>query len=98
MRTCTRCNRPLTDPEFHDIEEAGTAPPRIAGWFKGHPVFDIPEGWEPKPRFRGYSCKVRLVGTSPTTGKTIVPRTPQRIEESDARYVHETRFEGDLKP
>ena len=45
-----------------------------------------------------YGCKVRLVATSPTTKRTMVPHTPQRTKENDARYVHEDRLKpgGDL--
>lgn len=94
MRICTRCNRELTNPEYHDIESIGVAPPPLVGWYQGHPVYDVPDDWEPRPRFRAYTCKVRLVGTSPRTGKTIVPRSAIRIKENDARYVQESLLEG----
>jgi len=97
VRICTRCNRPLRDEAYHDTVEYGVAAPPIVGWYQGHPVYDVPEG-DLKPRFRQYVCKMRLVATSPVSGKTLVPNSPQRITETDTRYVHEARFEGDLKP
>lgn len=45
-----------------------------------------------------YGCKVRLIATSPGTGKTFVPNSPQRIARVDTRWVKERRFlpGGDL--
>jgi hypothetical protein len=47
---------------------------------------------------RNWACRVRLVGTSPTTGKTNAPLTNQRTSDNDARYVREERLQrgGDL--
>jgi len=43
-------------------------------------------------RVKRYACKVRLVATSPVSGKTFVPESPQRLAVIDNRYVHEDRF------
>ncbi len=95
-RICHRCNRPL-DGEHHDILRHEDGPN------KGKPIRRTMivrrgRGRVGVQKVTVYGCKVRLVATSPVTGKTLVPSHPQRISELDTRYVHEDRFKGDLKP
>lgn len=49
---------------------------------------------EPRPGRVGYVCKVRLVGTSPTSGKTFAVDHPQRIKETNVRYAHVDNLKG----
>jgi hypothetical protein len=45
---------------------------------------------------RRYGCRVRLVGISPTTGKTITPSSPQREKALGlAAYRHEDNLRED---
>jgi hypothetical protein len=94
LRICTRCNRELENEEFHEIVEPIQSLPDIVGWFKGHPVRKA----EPNRGRRFYGCKVKLIATSPISGDVLLPNSPQRTIETDTKYVHASRFEGDLKP
>lgn len=78
-RICPLCNRPK-DEDHHDLVEVPILDEisgGITGWRKA------PPGWPNR-----YACRVKLVATSPTTGKTLTPADPQRIAELDTRYVH----------
>jgi hypothetical protein len=60
--------------------------------------------WRYDPEFHAtegqarYCIGLRLIATSPVSGKTFVPRSPQRLKSIDNRFVREQRFEpgGDL--
>lgn len=94
-RICRKCNRPK-DADHHDIVQVPAIDPETLKWkFENDEIV-----WEdaPKGMPNRYACRVRLVATSPVTGKTLTPQSPQRITELDTRYVHVSRFEGDLRP
>lgn len=88
-RICTRCNRPL-DPEHH-VEGPPSlqilADPRARGTRRL------------ARRLKTWGCKMRLITTSPVTGKVLAANSGQRLNAAgDTRYVHEARFKGDLAP
>ena len=97
MARFCHCGRPLDGPDaekYHEVEK-----PRVG------PVFEIAASGRVRPTMRRHkqrSCKMRLIATSPVTGKTLVPGggrfAPQRTTELNTRYVHESRFQpgGDL--
>lgn len=79
-RYCRSCGRPLTD-EFHDTGRA--AGPMVDGLTaSGRPRVA-------ERKHRVYGCRVKLVATSPVSGRTLRPNSPQRIKELDTRYVPE---------
>lgn len=87
-RWCPRCNRPL-DETGHDRADP---PDAVVPARRGRCRFGV-------QRVRRWACRVRLIATSPVTGKTLVPDSPQRLAILDTRYVHADRLErGDLKP
>jgi hypothetical protein len=87
-RWCPRCNRPL-DATGHDPADPPSA---VVPVRRGRGRLGV-------QRVRRWTCRVRLVATSPATGKTLAPNTPQRLAILDTRYVHVDRLEkGDLKP
>ena len=86
-RICKRCGRRLNLDEHDD----------------GGKVWQIARRGRCRmgvQRVRVYNCRLRLVGTSPVSGKTIVPKSAQRWKAIDNRYVHEDPFKpgGDLAP
>lgn len=91
-RICTTCGRPL-DPEHHDLlrypeghKREGEVVRRVVLRSRGRGRLGI-------TRERVYGCRVRLVAHSPTTGKRLVPSSPQRAKASGlAAYVHEDRL------
>jgi hypothetical protein len=86
-RICRTCGRAKTEEE-HDIAQV------VTGIKDGEPEFGpAPKGWPNR-----WVCKTRLVATSPVSGKLFPVDHPQRRKGLDVRHVHESRFEGDLKP
>lgn len=97
-RICKSCNRPL-DAEHHDLLRYPDDHPDKAGEVVKVPmVVRRGRGRLGIQMIRRYGCRVRLIATSPVTGKTLVPTHPQRLlAAGGARYVHESRFKnGDL--
>jgi hypothetical protein len=100
-RICTRCNRELNEQE-HDVLRY---PDDYKDEAKRGKVMKVPmvtnrgRGRIGIQMIRRYGCRVKLIATSPVTGKTLVPSHPQRLlAAGGARYVHESRFDNDLKP
>ena len=96
MRICNVCGRPRTD-EYHTLvprvgptgEALPPLPPRLAGWYEGHPVW---ADAEPRPRMR-YTCHLTAVATDPDTGELEEIEMPkQRIKSLDNRWVQTDRL------
>jgi hypothetical protein len=80
-RYCRGCNRAL-DETGHDTDRG----PRY--WIDG--VDSAGRGrLRYSPERRRYRCRVKLVATSPASGKELSPASPQRIKELNTRYVIE---------
>jgi hypothetical protein len=92
-RYCGACGRSL-DIFGHDIARDDK------GEFKRAHVIGMARGRGRLAygRVKQYSCRVRLVATSPSTGRTLPANDPQRIKELDTRFVHRERLQpgGDL--
>lgn len=100
-RICNRCGRKLT-PEEHDVlrypddykdkAKRGTIQKVTVGMRRGRGRLGF-------QKVRLYGCRVRLIATSPVTGKTLAPAHPQRLAAAGyARYVHVSSFDHELKP
>lgn len=93
-RICSSCGRALS-PDEHDVVRDGEK--ELSAWVDG-----IDRRGEARIQLSGgrrrYGCRVRLIATSPYTGKTFIPARPApRFKDVDQRYVHESRFKtGDL--
>lgn len=77
------------DPDHHDQLRVGPmSKPAFRTFKRGRRVRLHPTN-EVHPLKRIWLCRVKLVGTSLTTGKTIDLHegATQRIEETNARYV-----------
>lgn len=84
-RLCSACGRPLAEHE--EGPKRLVVQPGLRG-----------RGRLPIRRQRTYGCRVRLIQQSPISGIVSVPASGQRLAILNTRYVHESRFEGDLKP
>lgn len=78
-RHCSACGMPL-DAEHHDVT-------RKSGWFLDGATATGRPRHSYRDKLRHYACRVKLVATSPETGKTLNTSSPQRIKELDTRYV-----------
>lgn len=89
-RLCPRCGRAL-DETGHDVLRYPTdhKDESLRGKVrKVETVMNRGRGRFPFARVRRYGCRVRLVATSPATGKTLVPSHPQRLKAAGgASYV-----------
>lgn len=92
-RFCTACGRALTSEE-HDIA-------RYADDHDKHPgeerrdvvVISRGRGRLGVRKQRRFGCRVRLTGTSPSSGRRLVPSSPQRDRWSGmASYRHVDRL------
>lgn len=91
-RWCRACGRALEEPDH----ELVTYPEGHAR--EGEPVKRVNVTSRGRGRFplrmeRVWRCRVRLTAVSPTTGRRLVPSSPQRESWSGlAAYVHEDRL------
>lgn len=90
-RICRRCGRKLTEEE-HDLARY------TEGKRKGEPIRRIVTRSRGRGRFginkeRVWSCRVRLSAISPTSGRRLVPSSPQREAVLGMpAYVHVDRL------
>lgn len=90
-RICGVCGRELTEEE-HDLARYEE------GERKGEPIRRIVLRSRGRGRFginkeRIWACRVRLTGISPTTGRRLVPSSPQREAVLGMpAYVHVDRL------
>lgn len=88
---CRACGLPL-DEDHHDVVRVGPLETFPFRGFKNGQRQRLT--YVRRPRKRVYGCRVRLVATSPISGKTLTPGSPQRIKEVDTRYVRTELLEA----